>query len=156
MAINRLIFTVPDNLVDGDLTDTGIQYSIPVDTTVADTDVVVLTKAIDHGLVGNLLELRFGLTAEFRAVNSANADLKWQWQARNKNGTWVSLHDYITETNIGTTYVSRSRSGYKFATTNINVVPLEVRLIFQCNEANEGRARVKNSSYVYSEYTVDI
>jgi len=156
MAINRLIFAVSDNLVDGDLTDTGIQYSTPVDTTVADTDVVVLTKAIDHGLVGNLLELRFGLTAEFRAVNSANADLKWKWQARNKNGTWVDLHDYITETNIGTTYVSRSRSGYKFATTNINVVPLEVRLIFQCNEANEGRARVKSSSYVYSEYTVDI
>ena len=36
--------------------------------------------------------------------------------------------------------------------SNFNALPFEVRLVIQCNEANEGRARVKNSSYVRVRY----
>ena len=157
MAVGKLIFQIVDPLVGGDLEDDGIQYSTEVDTTTVDTDVTVLEKTIDHGLTGTLLVLEAYLTAELKAVSSGTADVKWKWQARNEDGTWVDLMaDYVTESNIGTTYVSRSRSGYKFAVANLNAVPLDVRLIMQCNEANEGRAKVKNSSKVIPTYTVDI
>jgi hypothetical protein len=66
----------------------------------------------------------------------------------------VDLHSAITETDIGTTYKSRTRSGYFTPEANFQNVPFEVRLILQCNELNEGRARVKNSSYVRVVYRV--
>lgn len=135
-------------IVDGDLVDDGIQHSTEVNTSTANVDVTVLQKTEDPGLSGELKLLEFGLSARFRSVTSATADLIWKWQARNKDGNWVDLHSAVTETNIGTSYVSRTRSGYKKIVTNLNTVPLDIRLILQCNEINEGRAQVKNSSYV--------
>ncbi len=143
-----------DRLVSGELTADGIQYSDEVTTGDADVDVDVLAKLIDPVLEGRIILVEFGLTAEFKAVSSATADLIWKWQARNKDGTWVDLHPAVTETDIGTTYVSRTRSGYFTPETNFQNVPFEVRLILQCNEANEGRAKVKNSSYVRVVYRV--
>ena len=143
-----------DRLVSGALTEDGIQYSAEVTTGDADVDVDVLTKVVDPGLEGDILWVEFGLTAEFKAVSSGTADLIWKWQARNKNGTWVDLHPAVTETDIGTTYKSRTRSGYFTPVANFQEVPLEIRLILQCNEANEGRAKVKNSSYVRVIYKV--
>jgi len=143
-----------DRLVSGALTEDGIQYSTEVTTGDAGVDVDVLTKVVDPGLEGDILWVEFGLTAEFKAVSSSTADLIWKWQARNKDGTWVDLHPAVTETDIGTTYESRTRSGYFEPETNFNRVPFDIRLIFQCNEANEGRAKVKNSSYVRVIYKV--
>jgi len=143
-----------DRLVSGDLASDGVQYSDEVTTGDADADVDVLTKVVDPGLEGDILWVEFGLTAEFKAVSSSTADLIWKWQARNKDGTWVDLHSAVTETDIGTTYESRTRSGYFEPETNFNYVPFEVRLILQCNEANEGKAKVKNSSYVRVIYKV--
>jgi hypothetical protein len=137
-----------DRLVSGALTEDGIQYSSEVTTGDADVDVNVLSKLIDPGLEGDILWIEFGLTAEFKAVSSATADLIWKWQARNKDGTWVDLHPAVTETDIGTTYKSCTRSGYFEPEANFNRVPFDIRLILQCNEADEGRAKVKNSSYV--------
>ena len=143
-----------DRLISGDLTSDGVQYSDEVTTSDADVDIDVLTKVVDPGLEGYILWVEFGLTAEFKAVSSATADLIWKWQARNKDGTWVDLHAAVTETDIGTNYVSRTRSGYFTPVTNFQKVPFEVRLILQCNEASEGRAKVKNSSYVRVIYKV--
>ncbi|GAI12171.1 unnamed protein product, partial [marine sediment metagenome] len=53
-----------------------------------------------------------------------------------------------------TTYKSRTRSGYFTPEADFQDVPFEVRLILQCNELDEGRARVKNSSYVRVIYRV--
>jgi len=141
-------------LVSGALTEDGVQYSSEVTTGAANTDVTVLSKLINPVLEGRILLVEFGLTADFKAVSSATADLIWKWQARNKDGTWVELHPAVTETNIGTTYKSRTRSGYFTPEANFQNVPFEVRLILQCNELNEGRARVKNSSYVRVIYRV--
>ncbi|MFQ5997342.1 MAG: hypothetical protein ACE5KP_06965 [Dehalococcoidales bacterium] len=137
----------------GDLTADGIQWSAEVDTTTADTDVEVESVTIKPPTLGEVIEVEFGLTAAFRAVSSSTADLIYKWQARNKGGTWVDLHSAVTKTDIGTTYVEETRSGRVKMVANFDSLPFEVRLIIQCNEANEGRAKIKNSSYVRVEYS---
>ncbi len=139
-------------LSKGDLTADGIQWSDEKDTTTADVDVEVASVIIKPPALAEMIEVEFGLTAAFRAVSSATADLIYKWQARNKGGSWVDLHSAVTKTNIGTTYVEETRSGCFKTVANFNSLPFEIRLIIQCNEANEGRARVKNSSYVKVEY----
>ena len=135
-----------------DLTSDGIQWSDEVDTITAGVDVEVESVTIKPPALGALLEVEFGLTAAFRAVSSSTADLTYKWQARNKGGSWVDLHSAVTKTDIGTTYVEETRSGLFKTVANFDSVPFEVRLIIQCNEANEGRAKIKNSSYVRVKY----
>jgi hypothetical protein len=136
----------------GDLTSDGIQWSAEKDTTTANVDVEVESILVKPPALGALLEVEFGLTAAFRAVSSGTADLIYKWQARNKGGTWVDLRGAVTKANIGTTYVEETRSGRFKLVANFNSLPFEVRLIFQCNELNEGRAKIKNSSYVRVKY----
>ena len=136
----------------GDLTADGIQWSAEKDTTTADVDVEVESVTIKPPALGEMIEVEFGLTAAVRAVSSATADLKYKWQARNKGGTWVDLHTEVTKTNIGTTYVEETRSGRFKTVANFDSLPFEVRLMIQCNETDEGRAKVKNSSYVRVKY----
>ncbi len=140
-------------LAKGNLTSDGIQWSAEKDTTTADVDVEVESVTIKPPALGELIEVEFGLTAAFRAVSSATADLKYKWQARNKGGTWVDLHSQVTKENIGMTYVEETRSGRFKKAANFDSLPFEVRLIIQCNEANEGRAKIKNSSYVKVIYS---
>ena len=137
----------------GDLTSNGIQWSSEVDTTTADTDVEVERVTIRPPALGELIEVEFGLTAAFRAVSSATADLTYKWQARNKGGTWVDLHSAITKADIGTSYIEETRTGRFKLVSNFNSLPFEVRLVIQCDEANQGRAKVKNSSYVRVKYS---
>ena len=92
------------------------------------------------------MEVEFGLAAAFRAVSSGRADITYKWQARNKGGSWVDLHSAVTKANIGTSYVEEVRSGRFQLEAGFNALPFDVRLILQCNEADEGRAKVKNSS----------
>lgn len=137
----------------GNLTADGIQWSAEVDTTTPDTDVAVESVTIKPPALGELIEVEFGLTAAFRAVSSATADLTYKWQARNQGGTWVDLHSAVTKTDIGTTYVEETRSGRFKLVTSFDSLPFEVRLVIQCNEANQGRAKIKNSSYVRVKYS---
>jgi len=136
----------------GDLTSDGIQWSAENDTTTADVDVEAESVTIKPPVLGRMIEVEFGLTAAFRAVSSATADLIYKWQARNKGGTWVDLHSAVTKTDIGTTYVEETRSGRFALEADFDELPFEVRLVIQCNEANQGRARVKNSSCVRVKY----
>jgi len=137
----------------GNLTSDGVQWSAEVDTTTPDADVEVECVTIRPPALGELMEIEFGLTAALRAVSSATADLIYKWQGRNKGGTWVDLHSAVTKTDIGTSYVEETRSGRFQMVSNFNSLPFEVRLVIQCNEANEGRAKVKNSSYVRVRYS---
>ena len=136
----------------GNLTSDGVQWSAEVDTTTPDTDVEVENIAVRPPALGELIEVEFGLTAAFRAISSATADLIYKWQARNQGGTWVNLHSAVTRTNIGTSYVEETRSGRFQLVSNFDSLPFEVRLVIQCSEANEGRAKVKNSSYIRVKY----
>ena len=137
----------------GNLTSDGIQWSEETDTTTTGVDVEVESVTIKPPALGALFEVEFGLTAAFRAVSSSTADLTYKWQARNKAGTWVDLHSAVTKTDIGTTYIEETRSGRFKTVANFDSVPFEVRLIIQCNEVDEGRARIKNSSYVSVKYS---
>ncbi|MFH1015543.1 MAG: hypothetical protein V1771_00900 [Chloroflexota bacterium] len=136
----------------GVLTADGIQWSAEQDTGTAEVDVAVETVTVKPPALGKLLEVEFGLTAAFRAVSSGTADLTYKWQARNAGGTWVDLHAAVTKTDIGTTYVEETRSGRFALQANFNSLPFEVRLIIQCNEANQGRAKIKNANYVRVKY----
>jgi len=136
----------------GVLTSDGIQWAAERDTTTAGVDVEVEGVTIKPPALGALIEVEFGLTAAFRAVSSATADLTYKWQVRNAGGTWVDLHNAVTKTDIGTTYVEETRSGRFPLQANFNSLPFEVRLIIQCNEVNQGRAKVKNSSYIRVKY----
>jgi len=140
-------------LAKGNLTSDGIQWSDEKDTTTVDTDIEVESVTIKPPALGAMIEVEFGLTAAFRAVSSSTADLTYKWQARNKGGTWVDLHSAVTKTDIGTIYVEETRSGRFKPVANFDSMPFEVRLIIQCNEANEGRAKVKNSSYIRVNYS---
>ena len=137
----------------GNLTADGIQWCAEKDTTTADVDVEVESVTIKPPALGAMIEVELGLTATFRAVSSATADLTYKWQARNKGGSWVDLHSAITKTDIGMTYVEETRSGRFKPVANFDSVPFEARLIIQCNEADEGRAKIKNSSYVRVVYS---
>jgi len=148
LLLHDLINDVSVYLVGADITSDGVQHSTEVDTTTINTDVVILTKTIEPKLTGPVVWIYFELLASFKAVSSATADLIWKWQARNKDGTWVDLHSAVTETDIGTTYLERTRKGYFATVANLNAVPIDVQLILQCNELNEGRAKVSAASYV--------
>lgn len=136
----------------GDLTSNGTQWSATTDTTTANVDVTIESAmTIEPPESGAIVEVEFGLTGGFRAVSSATADIIYKWQARDKDGTWVTLVT-VTKTNIGATEVEETYSG-RFATVaNFDAVPFDVQLVIQCNETNEGRARIKNSSYVRVKY----
>lgn len=136
----------------GNLTSDGIQWSTERDTTTVNVDVEVESVTIKPPALGEMIEVEFGLTAAFKAVSSGTADVTYKWQARNKGGTWVDLHTAIVKANIGTTYVEETRSGRFKPVTNFNALPFEVRLLIRCDEANEGRAKIKNSSYVRVKY----
>ena len=137
----------------GNLTADGVQWSAEVDTATADTDVAVETVTVKPPVLGGLIEVEFGLTAAFRAVSSGTADVTYKWQVRDEGGTWVDLHDAVTKANIGTTYVEETRSGRFLLAANFSSLPCDVRLTIQCNEADEGRAKVKNSSYIRVLYS---
>ena len=140
------------HLVDGDLAESGIQWSSEVSTVDANTDYVVLEKTLDNGQSGDIFEIALGLTLAIKA-GSTTADAKYKWQARNKAGTWVDLHDYVILVDVGTSYVERTVSGYKLPATNLDSYPIDIRLLIQSNEITPGvaTAKVKNSSYVEVE-----
>jgi len=139
-------------LVGGNLTSDGIQWSSEVSTVDANTDYEVLNLTLDNDQVGNLVKLEPALTLAIKA-GSTTADVKFKWQARNKAGTWVDLHDYVILADVGTSYVERTVSGYKFPATNLDSYPIDIRLVIQSNEVSPGiaTAKVKNSSYVKVE-----
>lgn len=152
--LKDIIYDVDLPLVTDALTLDGVQYSTAVDTTTVNVNVEVLKVTINPSVLGSntLIAIEFGLTAEFRAVSTTTADLIWKWQARNFGGTWVDLHSAVTETNIGTTYVSRTRQGKTMVEEYLNQAKIDIRLLLQCNETNEGRCRVNSASYVRMVY----
>jgi len=80
-------------------------------------------------------------------------DIKYKWQARNKGGTWVDLHSYVTLLTCTTTYNEETLSGRFKPATNFNSIPFDVQLVFQCTYANQGRAKIKNSGYIKVIYS---
>ena len=143
--------------VQGLLTTDGIQYSAEVTTTTANIDVVAFSHTFDLGftelgsyvskLPRALLACYFEIHLMLGAVSTNTADVKFKAQSRNKNGTWVDLFDLVTDEDINTTYVEKTYKGWANLSANFNQTPFDFRIIFQCNELNEGKAKLKNDSY---------
>jgi hypothetical protein len=150
ITIDRSSWLFTHRLVGGELASDGVQWSTEVATVAADEDKEVLNLELDNDQVGDIANLVFGLTLAIKA-GSATADVKFKWQARNKGGTWVDLHDYVTLADVNTTYVERTMSGYLLdGVANLDSYPLDLRLVIQSNETTPGvaTAKVKNSSYL--------
>ena len=130
----------------GNLTASGVQYCTGINTTTAGTNYNVEVVNISPPESGNIKEMVFGLTTGINTVSNASGVVKYQWQGRNTGVSWVNLHAQVTNT-PGTTELYNTVSGYFNPQTNFNQVPCELRLILECNIANEGYARTKNSSY---------
>lgn len=130
----------------GNLTATGDQYSASVDTTTIHVNANV--EAVNIALLENatIKWMEFNLTAGINAVSNADVVMYYTWQARNNGGTWVSLHTPTANT-PGTTEIEKTVAGYFAPSASFNQIPCELKLIVNCNMANEGRARTKNSSY---------
>lgn len=144
--------------VQNDLTADGVQYSTVVPTTTVDTDVTLISGSFDLGfdaldkftndLILDLLWAYFEFHVEFKANSSGTADITWKVQARNKDGdTWVDLFSAVTYADIGTSYVEKTYKGYADLQTNFEQVPFDWKIIYQCDEANEGRGRLKSTTY---------
>ena len=144
----------------GDLTLTGAQYCAEKTTTTANVNIDIEVVTVGADLPpGRIVEIEFALTGSFAAATSATADPIYQWQVRSKQkdlySAWKGLHTAVTLTNIGTTNLEYTYSG-RYALVDkdgeipgeIRCVPFQAKLILQCNEANEGQAMTKNSSFI--------
>lgn len=145
-------------LVTGDLVEGGAQYGPAVDTTTQNVESTVQSFTIQSPMKQlpatlakfNIIEMEFNLVHEIRAVSTGTADVEWRWEVRdNKSSTWIDLQAaFVDEADVGTTYVSQVTAGFFPPQSGAQFLPLDVRLIFKCDEANEGRARVANTSWV--------
>lgn len=135
-----------------DLTANGVQYATEIPTTALDTDVTILSKTVGYIGKADLIWIYFNLECAFKANASGTADVKWKAQARNKNGTWIDLFDWVTYANIGIAYLDKVMKGYALLQESFNEVPFDFRILYQCNELNEGRAKLKNTSFVRLVY----
>lgn len=139
-------------LVGADGTADGVQYGDVISTTTADEDVIIFEDAMGYVGEADLIGFYYILVCAFKANSSGTADVKWKAQIRNKDGTWVDLFAYQTYADIGTSYLDKKMEGYAKLQTNFNEMPFDFRIVFQCNELNEGRAKLKNSSLLKPIY----
>ncbi|RLC91467.1 MAG: hypothetical protein DRI39_10315 [Chloroflexi bacterium] len=149
-SLDLIVQDFEDRLVGGHLTGDGVQYSTAYTTQDVGSLEEAFSRTIDPGLAGDLLWLELGLTISLYA-SADNTAGKWKWQGRNKDGTWVDLHDLVTESDIdtqGTGAIERTRQGFAPVIEGLGQVPLELRLMVQCDTAGRTvTARVKSSSY---------
>ncbi len=156
-------------LVGGKLTGDGTQWSTEVTTGTANEEKLLLANNLDLKVNVNrisggvyintakdidvpkdIFNIYFNLDVQFKAVSSATADISWMAQGRNKGETtWINIFsNWITYANIGTSYVAKNIKGYFQPEAGFNQLPAEFQIIFKCDEANEGKGQVKNTSYI--------
>ena len=145
----------------GPLTSNGAQYSTEITTAGANiynnVEVVTVGKYLPPG---QLVRLELGLTGSFAAASTATADLIYQWAAADMAAGWNNLHTAVTKTDINTTNIEETYSG-RWGNINsdgalpVTRVPFRVKLMIQCNEANEGQAKTSGASYVKFWYIPD-
>lgn len=143
-------------LVTGDLTST-VQYSTVVTTAGAGVESVLLSKEIDlaFGKAPNrtaskkyLIACYFYILGEFKATSTGTADVEWKPQARNDDGTWVDLASYVDMPDVGTSYTASTLKGYFTLVDNFDEIPFDFQILIKCDEATEGKGRIKSGSYI--------
>lgn len=131
----------------GNLTVDGVQWSDEVTTASAHFEEVE-TVVIDYGTAADIKEIGFALTLRIKS-SGASKFVKFKWQARNKNGSWVDLHTEVTYAADASLYSEYTYSGRFELETNFNELPMELRAVIQREDAvEEAIAQVKNSSCI--------
>jgi len=132
----------------GNLTADGVQWSAEK-TTGTDDYETVEQVTVKPPALGTILEFEFGLTCAVKSSGVTEA-VKFKWQARNKGGTWVDLHDEVTYDADASSYREYTYSGRRGPQANFNAVPFEIRLVIKSGAAGGENAvgKTKNSSYV--------
>jgi hypothetical protein len=99
--------------------------------------------------LGAVIEFEFGLTCAVKSSGTLE-NVLFKWQARNKGGTWIDLHDEVTYSADASAYKEYTYSGRFKPVADFNSVPFDVRLSIKSGAAGGENAvgKVKNSSYV--------
>src|SRR4030042_1414683 len=92
--VTAIVEHVEHPFAKGSLTSDGLQWSAE-HTTATDSYEEVESVEISPPALGNVLEYEFGLTCAVKSSGAAESVL-FKWQARNKGGAWVDLHDAVT------------------------------------------------------------
>lgn len=117
------------------------------------------TKPPDFAYNSTVLELEFALTAAFRTTSASGTIATYKWQAKEhdlSSTCWVDLTSWNT-TAPGTTFVDTVCSGYFNVQTNLEKIPIDIRLMVYDGQAattNQLQAKTKNSSYAKIIYRV--
>ena len=137
----------------GNLTSDGVQWSAEK-TTATDDYETVEEVSVNPPTLGAIIEFEFGLTCAVKS-SGATESVLFKWQARNKGGTWVDLHDEVTYSADASAYKEYTYSGRFQPVTNFNAVPFDVRLAIKSGAAGGENAvgKTKNSSYVKVVYS---
>jgi len=137
----------------GNLTSDGVQWS--AEKTTSDDDYETVEEVtVNPPLLGAIIEFEFGLTAAVKS-SGATESVLFKWQARNKGGTWVDLHDEVTYAADASSYQEYTYSGRFNPVTNFNTVPFDIRLQIKSGAAGGENAvgKTRNSSYVKVIYS---
>ena len=137
----------------GNLTSDGVQWSAEKTTSGDDYETVEEVTVTPPSL-GAVIEFEFGLTAAVKS-SGATESVLFKWQARNKGGTWVDLHDEVTYSADASTYKEYTYSGRFQPVANFNAVPFDIRLAIKSGAAGGENAvgKTRNSSYVKVIYS---
>jgi len=137
----------------GNLTSDGVQWG-DEHTTSTDDYEEVESVAISPPALGDVFEFEFGLTCAVKS-SGATESVLLKWQARNRGGTWVDLHDEVTYSADASAYKEYTYSGRFQPVANFNGVPFDVRLIIKSGGAGGENAvgKTKSSSYIKVIYS---
>ena len=140
-------------LAKGNLTSDGVQWSAEK-TTTTDGYETVEEVTVNPPALGAVIEFEFGLTCAVKS-SGATESVLFKWQARNKGGTWVDLHDEATYSADASSYKEYTYSGCFKPVANFNDMPFDVRLAIKSGAAAGENAigKTKNSSYVRVIYS---
>ena len=152
MAIS-VIEHIEHPFAKGDLTSDGIQWSDEKTTSTDDYEAVE-TVTVKPPALGDTIEFEFGLTCAVKSSGN-NESVLFKWQARNKGGNWVDLHDEVTYPADAATYQEYTYSGRFKPVADFDSIPFNIRMVIKSGSAGGENAvgKTKNSSYVRIIYS---
>ncbi len=137
----------------GNLTSDGVQWSAEKTTSTDDYETVE-EVTVNPPALGDVIEFEFGFTCAVKSSSTLESVL-FKWQARNKGGTWVDLHNEVTYPANASAYKEYTYSGRFKPVANFDAVPFDIRLIIKSGAAGGENAigKTKNSSYIKVVYS---
>lgn len=160
VIVGKIIEIIEHPFGKGNLTSDGVQWSdeaTSTGTAYEDVESITINQIGGKGgpgANGTLIEVEFGIT--WKQKNSSGSyKAVGRIQARDKDGTWVTIMSEKTNASNGTSYEEWTYSGRFETVTNFDEYPFDVKVQVKSNNASgNGLALVKNSSYVKALYKI--